>query len=141
MEVIELKTLIDITNTDIRRSTQGKEQEHNQYKNWTTLNQCIGIRGIITYDSNPVVEELDIKNLNFGKEYKGKHKVWTWRFYPDRPGVFRTDNNELGLLIEDLNQIPIIKNLTETINIDRPVFELTNNFLINTNLRIISGNL
>ena len=41
MEVIELKTLIDITNTNVRRITQGSETTYNQYKNWTTLNQCI----------------------------------------------------------------------------------------------------
>ncbi len=141
MEVIEIKTLVDITNTNVRRSTQGSEQEYSQYKNWITLNQCIGIRSIITYDSYPTVEEADVKGLRFGTEYKGKHRVWTWRFYPDRPGVFATENDELGLLHEDIDQVPVIKNLTETINILRPVFDLLDNKLKNTNLRIISGNI
>lgn len=139
MEVIELKTLIDITNTDVRRASQGTEQAYNQYKNWITLNQCIGIRSVINYDSNPTVEELDVKGLGFGSAYKGKHQVWTWRFYPDRPGVFNNEAGELGLLYADLDQVPVIKNLTETINIDRPVFELTDKQLTNTNLKIISG--
>ena len=59
--------------------------------------------------------------------------------YPDRTGVFVKGNNELGLLLEDLTQVPIIGNLTETINITRSVFELMDKKLINTNLKIISG--
>ena len=140
MEVIELKTLVDITNTNVRRPGQGTDQELNQYKNWITLNQCIELRSVITFDSNPTVEKLDLKGLNFGTEFKGSHNVWTWRFYPDRANIFFNENSSLGLLINDLDQVPIIVNLSETINIVRPVFELTNNKLINTTLKIISGN-
>ena len=140
MEVIELKTLVDITNTNVRRSGQGTEQELNQYKNWITLNQCIELRSVITFDSNPTVEKIDLKGLNFGTEFKGSHNVWTWRFYPDRANIFVNENSSLGLLINDLDQVPIIVNLTETINTLRPVFELTNSKLINTTLKIISGN-
>ena len=140
MEVIELKTLVDITNTNVRRPGQGTEQELNQYKNWITLNQCIELRSVITFDSNPTVEKIDLKGLNFGTEFKGSHNVWTWRFYPDRANIFVNENSSLGLLINDLDQVPIIVNLTETINTLRPVFELTNSKLINTTLKIISGN-
>lgn len=139
MEVIELKTLVDITNTNVRRASQGTEQELEQYKNWITLNQCIELRSVMTFDGNPTVETVDLKGLGFGTEYKGQHKVWTWRFYPDRANIFATENSPLALLIEDLDQVPVIRNLTETINIDRPVFELTDNKLINTKLKIISG--
>jgi hypothetical protein len=139
MEVIELKTLVDITNTNVRRAGQGTEQELNQYKNWITLNQCIELRSVMTFDSNPTVETVDIKGLGFGTEYKGNHCVWTWRFYPDRTNIFATESGQLALLIEDLDQVPIIVNLTETINILRPVFELTDKKSINTKLKIISG--
>lgn len=139
MEVIELKTLVDITNTNVRRPSQGTDQELEQYKNWITLNQCIELRSVMTFDSNPTVETVDIKGLGFGSAFKGLHRVWTWRFYPDRPSIFATEEGQLTLLIEDLNQVPIIRNLTETINIDRPVFELTDGKLINTKLKIISG--
>jgi hypothetical protein len=57
--------------------------------------------------------------------FKGTHKVWTWRFYPDRAGAFASDQGPLGSLVATLDQVPIIKKLTETINIDKPVFELT----------------
>ena len=140
METIEIKTLIDITNTDTRRPNQGTQQEYDQYRNWITLNQCIEMRSIITYDTNPTNELIDIKGLGFGKEYKGKHRVWTWRFNPDRATAFSNESGGLPLLIDDLNQIPIIKNLLETINIDTTVFDLKDENLRNTVLKIISGN-
>jgi hypothetical protein len=140
MEIIELKTLIDITNTNVRRPNQGTQQEYDQYKNWITLNQCIEIRSIITYDANPTNELVDIKGLGFGKDYKGKHRVWTWRFSPDRATSFSSDSGDLLLLIDGLDQIPVIKNLIETINIGAAVFELRNENQKNTVLKIISGN-
>ena len=140
METVELKTLIDITNTDVRRANQGTQEEYEQYKNWITLNQCIEIRSIITYTANPTSEVVDIKGMGFGKEYKGKQRVWTWRFSPDRATSFSSEKGELQLLIEDLDQIPIIKNLHETINIATTVFDLKDDNLKNTVLKLISGN-
>ena len=140
METIELKTLIDITNTDVRRANQGTQKEYDQYKNWITLNQCIEMRSIIAYAANPTSEVVDIKSLGFGKEYKGKQRVWTWRFSPDRSTSFSSDSGELHLLIDDLDQVPIIKNLDETINIGTTVFDLKDDNLKNTVLKIISGN-
>lgn len=140
MEIIELKTLIDITDTGVRRPTQGTAQQFDQYKNFTTLKQCVEISSIISYEASPDADTVDIKNLGFGSSYKGKHKVWTWRFYPDRGNAFADDKDSLGALITSLEEVPIIKNLTETINIDKPVFDLSNPSLKNTIVRITSGN-
>ena len=129
MEIIELKTLIDITKpANIIRSGQGTELEQNQYKNWITLQQCIGLRSIIDYDTLPTVETIDLKGLGFGTKYRGQQRVWTFVFRPDRS--FAYDNgrgNILGLLEEDLNLVPVIKNLNETINISKATFNLTDN--------------
>ena len=73
------------------------------------------MRAIISYDYSPTVETIDIKSLDFGKNFKGQHRVWTWRFSPDRLNVFDGNNTPLGGLINDLDQIPVIKKLTETI--------------------------
>ena len=37
MEQITIKTLIDVTNTDVRRTNQGTAIEVDQYRNWITL--------------------------------------------------------------------------------------------------------
>jgi hypothetical protein len=122
METIEIKTLIDITNTNRNRPNQGVGLEYDQYRNFTTLMQTIGLRCIITYDNNPVVDNIDIKGIGFGEAYKGKHNVWTFRFRPDRQQAFEDSGGPVGLLIHDMNEIPIIGKLTETINISKAVF-------------------
>ena len=122
MENIEIRTLVDITNTKVARNNQGSILEHDQYRNFTTLMQCVGLRCIIEYDDNPIVEEIDITDMGFGSAYKGKHRVWTFSFRPDRTLAFEDESNPVGLLIHDMHEVPVIKTLTETINIDKAVF-------------------
>ena len=137
MENIEIKTLIDITNSEVRRANQGTLEEANQYKNWTTLKQCIELRSLIEYDHNPTVEVIDVNGLGFGKEFKGKQQVWTFKFRTDRAGAFSIDNDHLGLLKDSLHLVPIIKNLTESINTDKSVFDLKSDKYRNTIVSII----
>ena len=132
MDIIEIKTLIDITNTEVKRINQGSQLELDQYRNWTTLLQCIGMRAIINYDRNPSVDTIDISKLGFGSDYKGKHRVWTFQFRPDREDAFADSGDPTILLHRDMDKIPVIKNLTETINIDIAVFDLTDPKRINT---------
>ncbi len=140
METIEIRTLIDITNSGARRPNQGSAKEVEQYKNWTTLNQCLGIRSNIEYDELPTTETLDIKDLGFGTKYKGKHKVWVWRFRPDRTGAYSNDKDNIGTLLQDLDNVPVIKNLDETVNIETAVFDISNSATKNTIVRLVSGN-
>jgi hypothetical protein len=137
MENIEIKTLVDITNTEVRRNNQGSPIEANQYKNWITLKQCVELRSLIDYDHNPTVETVDVTGMGFGSEFKGKHQVWTFKFRPDRAGAFSLDDEPTGLLSESLHQVPVIKNLTETINTDRAVFDLKDKKFKNTTIKII----
>jgi hypothetical protein len=132
MNIVEIRTLVDITATGVGRPYQGSQIELNQNRNWTTLNQCIGIRSIIEYNATPTVETIDIKGLGFGSNYKGKHKVWTFRFETDQPDVF---GDEFSLLIEDMDQIPVIKKLTESVNIDTAVFDTKSTDFKNTVVR------
>jgi hypothetical protein len=125
MEQIEIKTLVDITRPEVYRPGQGSLLEQNQYKNWITLQQCIGLRSIIEFDTPPVSEKIDIKGMGFGNKYKGHHQVWTFIFRPDRTLAYDDQNgNPIGLLLSDIDQVPIIQNLTETINISKAVFDL-----------------
>lgn len=137
MDTIEIKTLIDITNTNKVRLSIGEEIAHNQFKNWTTLLQCIGLRSIIHYDSDAVVEEVDVKDLGFGKDFKGKHKVWTFRFTTDRLNVYLQGGNPVGLLEQDLDDVPVCGNLTETINISKTVFSTSSTKYKNITIKAI----
>lgn len=137
MEIIEIKTLIDVTNTNIRRINQGTQQQLDQFRNWTTLMQTIGMRSIILYDREPKAELVDIKDMGFGSQYKGKQWVWTFQFRPDRSDAFGDNGDSIALLKTDLDKIPVITNLSETINIQQPVFELTDSEFRNTVVRAI----
>lgn len=124
MDAIRIHTLIDITNTKVIRLNQGTQLELDQQRNFITLVQCAEIKSIIIYQARPICETLDLKHFNFGHRYRGKHRVWTFEFQTDRSGVYLDSvGNKLGFLIEDLHEVPIIKKLNETINIEKPIFD------------------
>jgi len=137
MEVIEIKTLVDITNTNVRRINQGSQLELDQYRNWITLQHCIGMRAIIHYDRDPQVETVDVKGLGFGSEFKGRHQVWTFHFRSDQTDAFKENGDPAALLKQDLDKVPVILNLAETINTQRAVFDTTDEFCRNTVVKAI----
>jgi len=140
MDIIEIQTLVDITNTRVTRITQGSQLELNQNKNFITLTQCIELRSVVYYDQSPSVNVVDIKGLGFGSSYKGKQTVWTFNFSPDRHGVYvDNEGNDVGFLIEDLHEVPVIKNLTETINISKSIFDLKDSKTKNTIIKVLPG--
>lgn len=139
MQVIEIQTLIDITDTKINRLKQGLNLEHDQFRNFTTLKQCVEMRSIITYDSSPSIEVKDIKDMGFGSKYKGKHSIWTFRFSPDREGAYADERGQLESLLEDIHGVPFIKNLKETINIEKAVFDLRDSNFKNTIVKNLQG--
>jgi len=140
MQTIEIQTLVDITDTKVTRPNQGTPLEHDQYRNFTTLRQCVELRSNILYDVLPTVDTRDVKDLGFGSNYKGKHRVWTFRFSPDRSGAYTLNNDAAGSLIDDVNGVPVIQKLTETINMDMAVFELKDVATKNTIVRAIQDN-
>ena len=139
MQLIEIKTLIDITNTNATRPRQGTQLEIDQNRNFVTLKQCAELRSIITYDFSPEMQVIDIKDLGFGSKYKGKHAVWTFRFSPDRAGAYANDDHEIGCLLEDVHGVPVVEKLTETINIEKAIFELIDASSKNTVIKAIKG--
>lgn len=132
MDFIEIQTLIDITHTRVIRTNQGTQLQLDQHRNFITLLQCAEIRSIISYDTAPTIEDVDVKGMGFGSAYKGKHRVWTFRFIPDRQDVYLDDDNPIAFLISDINGVPVIKNLSETINIDKAIFDCSNSATKNT---------
>lgn len=140
MDTIEIQTLVDITHTGVIRLTQGTQQQLDQNKNFITLMQCAEIRSIISYDVTPTREVLDIKSQGFGNSFKGRHAIWTFVLRPDRSGVYIDEHGDpVGCLIDDLNGVPIIKNLTETINISKAIFNLKDIASRNTIIKALPG--
>jgi hypothetical protein len=80
---------------------------------------------------------LDVKGLGFGSEYRGRHQVWTFQFRPDRPDTFADESEAVALLEKDLDKIPMILNLTETINTQRAVLDTSDRSFANTVVKAI----
>jgi hypothetical protein len=139
MLVIEIKTLVDITDTKVNRPRPGLQKEHDQFRNFTTLKQCVEIRSNVVFDTAPTEETIDVKDLGFGSKFKGKQKVWTFRFTPERTGAYVEGHNEIGALLADINGVPVVQNLTETINMDKAIFELNDPANKNTIIKAIKG--
>ena len=142
MDFIEIQTLVDITNTGVTRSNQGTRLEYDQNRNFATLLQCVELRSIISYDDPPSCKVTDVKDLKFGNMYTGTHKVWTFTFTPDRAEVyFDTNDSVTGLLNDDVDSVPIIKNLTETINMSKAIFNCKDSFSKNIIIKAHPGTL
>lgn len=140
MDTIEIYTLVDVTHTRVTRLSQGTELQINQQRNFITLLQCIEIRSIIYHDSPPeVLIGQDLKNFEFGTAYSGNHTVWSFKFTTDRDLVYcDSSGNPIGFLIEDLHEVPIIKKLTETINIDKSIFDCKDIRFKNTVIKVVN---
>ena len=102
--------------------------------------QCIELRSVVSYEFPPEVENTDIKNMGFGTDYKGRQNVWKFEIIPDRVGVYTSeDGNVVGSLLDDINAVPIIKNLTETVNIDKAIFNCKDLASRNTIIKARTG--
>lgn len=126
-------TLVDITETKIYRHQDTEPLAKSQQQNFITILQTIGLRVNPSYSLSPTVEETDLDQWHFGSAYSGQHRVWTFEFSIEYEGGFTDDmGNEAGLLVKDLHFVPIINNLTETINIRLPVFDTVSSDYRNT---------
>lgn len=105
MAKIQIRTKIDITNSGVRRSDQGTEKEFSQYKNFITFQQVIGMRSIFTLVKEPTIAKNE----------------WVFEFETDREDVFSKDKDPVGLLKEDLDNIPVILGLSESNNVKQPI--------------------
>ena len=137
MEKIQLRTLIDVTPTGVSRFQINKELEHNQQKNWITLLQAIELRSLIEFEQAAIGETLELRALGFGEKHRGIHAMWTLIFTTDRDGCYANEKSPIGLLMDDLHEVPIITNLSETINMNRPVFDTRSRFYRNTVIKLL----
>jgi hypothetical protein len=140
MDIIEIQTLVDITNTRVVRTNQGTQLEYDQNRNFVTLIQCAEIRSVVSYNNPPSVHEQEITDMGFGDEYTGVHRVWTISIVPDRQGVYNLGHNDpVEGLVEDIDGVPIIKNLSETINMTKAIFNCKDPFSKNTIIKAHPG--
>ena len=88
----------------------------NEQRNWETIIQCISIRAQPILLTKPLITEVTgIGSKGFG--YSGKHKVWTFEFGFELADIYASAGDDVGLLKEQLDLIPIVSSLKETVNL------------------------
>lgn len=116
-------TLVDITATGVIRHTPDTELQRNQQRNWETILQCIGLLAQPQLIEGPHVYEYELnQNTIFGEMYYGRQKIWVFSFAVDATDVFLLDNDPVGLLDKNVEQVPIICGLEETARFILPIF-------------------
>ena len=114
---VTIRTLIDITETRKYKHNEADKQLINQQANFMSFFNCLSMRFNPYYEVSPLCSEQDVTGV-FGTDFKGKHKVWEFEFDVETAvaGV------DLITLKEDFDLVPVIANLTETINTDNKAF-------------------
>lgn len=105
MAKIQISTTIDITNTGVRRPDLGSEKEYNQYRNYTTFLQVLGLRALFEVVQEP----------SFDKD------KWTLVIDTDRDQEYFKDGDPVGHLLDDLDKVPVVNGLNEVKPLKQPV--------------------
>jgi hypothetical protein len=116
MARFQIITLVDITQTNPHRSEIDPHLLAQQ-ANFNSLVQAIGLRANVSWINSPKE-----KNGALPRNIDGKAVYWTWTFDVERDDVFLKDGNSVALLIDDLNGVPIIPNLNNSVELDPACF-------------------
>jgi len=115
-------TLIDITKTDITNYTPELERMRNKQRNWETVMQVLGLRTQIMSSKQLTTETKDLTNFEFGENYSGRQRVWTFEFEVEFDNLYLKDRDPYGVLKYDFSHTPIILGLDETARPPVPLF-------------------
>ena len=111
-----IQTQVDITRTRPQRDDPD-EIKQSQQANFNSLRQAIELRANISDDTNPVRKEG-----KFPDGLKGSGVWWEYTFTVEREMVYDREGDPVALLREDLNGVPIISGLNNSVEFDLNVF-------------------
>lgn len=127
----QIITLVDITRTNAGR-TETDKIKVSQQANFNSLVQAIGLRSNISWIKDP-----KMINGALPGDIDGKAIHWIWEFDCEREDVFLKDTDPVGLLVDDLHNVPIIDQLLNSVDLTPAAFQ-TKGTNTNTWLTIIS---
>jgi hypothetical protein len=113
----QIITLVDITKSNPSR-TDTDQLKLGQQSNFNSLLQTIGLRSNIEWINDPLA---DHGALPYPLE--GKARYWIWEFETEREMLFQKGDNPVGLLEDDLHGVPIITDLTNTVDFKFAAFQ------------------
>lgn len=93
-----------------------------QRQNLHSLIQVISLRANPMNIKIAMMANQPMIDYDFGSEFGGRQNVWLISFTVEHSNVFQNKNGELGGLIEDTNQVPVITELMESVVIDPEIF-------------------
>ena len=132
--MIRCYTLVDITTTGFTRKPHTPEDivRRNQQRNYETFLQLIGMRNQPTIVIPPtMVPDRDINNMPFSKEYLQdigfKYNVWMFAFKAEQYTTFDNASGQLGALMDDFDNCPIVTGLHENAKISNTINTLGDN--------------
>ena len=96
-------TLVDITPTGVTNHTLNNELARNQQRNWETVQQLISLRTQPTIISTDQFEDDVAHGYNFGINYQGQHKIWTFQFSVEYADIYQVGSDRFGLAPNDIN--------------------------------------
>jgi hypothetical protein len=125
----QIITLVDITRSNANRSETDKLKV-GQQANFNSLIQAIGMRANIEWHQDPQRHTGRIPLLD------GKAVHWIWEFDVERDAVFLKGDDPVGHLVDDLNNVPIVSDLTNSADLYPAAFQ-TQGDSLNTWVSII----
>lgn len=124
--IYELETLVDITDTECS-NPKGNTTEYKQHQNLNSLLQMLSMRAQLL---SPKVTVKD------DSETFGNNKTWTLTFACDISDAWTRGDDPVYFAKQDLNNIPVHVDLTETAVIEPEAFICTGERL-NTHIKIL----
>ena len=111
----QIITVVDITRTNPARDETDRVKL-GQQANFNCLVQAIGMRSNVTWVLDP---ESHTGRLPIGT---GKANHWIWQFDAEREDVFLAQGDPVALLVDDLDGVPIVDRLNNTVELTPAVF-------------------
>ena len=117
MQIFRVVSLVDITNPHCARS-ETDPLKIGQQANFNSLLQAIGLRSNIEWQNDP---KFYSGRLPLPLEGSANH--WIWEFETERDDVFLKGSDPVGHLVDDVNGVPIVDDLENSIEISPKIFQ------------------
>lgn len=100
-------------------------KSRNQQRNWDTLVQVISLRAQPIELKNLGKVQESLSDYRFGSKYKGTANIWCFSFIVEHEDVFKEQDNATGKLEQDVDLVPVIVGLSETVSFPSNIFDCT----------------
>ncbi len=115
-ERITAYTLVDISD----------DKSALQQQNLNVLIQVASLRSNPMNIDSELFGNQDLSQYDFGEDFGGNQNVWKLVFDIEQQGVYQNKSGELGGLVDDVHNCPIIDELMESVKITPAVFDSKN---------------